>query len=324
MSDKSLFDFSGNVQFASEEPRHFSMMPQILDYLTYIDETIDPETQETIYTRKRLTPTEKEVYRVLKYRAGTTKCFRSTVDLAAQVGCSKNTIVEAKRALAMPFEQLEGNPLIYIEEKYVRTMEEDVCINKKCIHLISVVNIWHYNNAFLDQLDHSNPVFPKRNEEVPKEDAEIIIEKLSQDGAVNFVHNSEAHPKNEPCPEAHPKNEPCSPGGPSQNWDLNKYHINKDHCSKTDTTAEAVSRCLLNELNVDDCFFSTNKAFDWLQVFGFKEKYAQQIIKKYSLNILKLAALYVQSMSRKKTLKSLTGYFILTLQNRWYLPQPKA
>ena len=120
-SVNSFSDSNNSVQFASDEPRHYDRVPSIIDHLTYIHEEINEETNERIYSRRRLTPIEKELYRVLRYRAGSGVCFRDTDDLAAHVGCGKNTITEAKKSLSMPMEQLEGEALINIEIRYTRT-----------------------------------------------------------------------------------------------------------------------------------------------------------------------------------------------------------
>ena len=319
INQESLLDYNGTVEFASAEPRHFDMFPSILDHLTYIDEEIDITTGERRYYRKRLTPTEKEVYRVLRYRAGRGKCFRSTEDLAAHVNCSPTLIVQSKKILQMPFEQLEGSPLIHVEEKYTRTMEGDKCINKKPVHLITVLNIWAFNNAFMDRLDHSNPEFPKRKEEILKEDAEIIIERLSQSGPVKIVHNSGAHSKNDMSQEAHSKINTSSLGSSFQNWNVNKYKKNKDHCLETDPTAEAVTNCLFKDMIVSDCFESPLKAKEALEIIGLPIKLVRYFLKKYDLSSLRETAYYVQSMLNKKEVKNIAGYYRLTLENRWYL-----
>ncbi|MGD8305121.1 MAG: hypothetical protein PVF17_00575 [Ignavibacteria bacterium] len=318
-NQESLLDYNGNVEFASSEPRHYDRVPSILDHLTYIAEEIDTTTGERRYYRRRLTPTEKEVYRVLRYRAGSSKCFRSTEDLASHVGCGKNTITESKRILQMPFEQLEGSPLIHVEEKYTRTMDGDKCINKKPVHMITVLNIWAYNNAFMDRVDHKNLDFPERKQEIPKEEAEWIIERLAQPGPVKIVHNSGGHPEKETSFEANTEKGKCSLGGSSRKRDVNKEHINKDHCLITDPPSADGRNCLFKEISVSDCFDNPQKALETLEFIGIPIKIARKFLKTYPLSALRETAYYVQGMMKKKPVKSIPGYYRMALEKNWYL-----
>jgi hypothetical protein len=340
-------DISGYAEFAQIEPRHYDRVPSIIDHLTYIDEQIDEKSGEHTYTRKRLTPTEKELYRILRYRAGTGACWRNVQDLADHVGCAPNTITEAKKVLSMPFEQLEGNPLIYIEERMVMTTRDEKNINKRPVHAITIGEIWRFNNAFMDNLydaekqrktqEKINQVnrkfgreeievdeeykFPKRKKRLTKREGELAIERLGQPGPVKLVHNLEAHLKNKTSLEAHLKNETGSLEGSSQICDVNKEHRNKDHCLKTDTKANALARCFLDKSIVEECFSSQAKAVDSLQLFGIKISKAKQLVSTHSLDELILSFYYVKDRLKKNVLKSsIVGYFINTLEQRWYQP----
>jgi len=313
----------GQAVFADIEPRHYDRVPSIIDHLTYIVEAADEQTGEIHYERRRLTPTEKELYRILRYRAGSGACWRDTRDLADHVGCSPTTIVEAKKALASPFEQLGGDPLIYIQEKRVRTLEGEKTINRKTVHLITIAGIWRYNNAFMDGLDQKDIHFPKRKAAITAREAEIALEKMRQPSVVECVHNLGAHTKTDTSPKAHTKSGTSPLGGSYQNCYVNKDNEDKDHCLKTDPTAEAVARMCLTDIDVEDCFVSEAKTCDWLQCFGFNLKKVDELFNRYSRDQFKLATLYLRKiLDNGKPIKSLTGYFLLVLEKRWYMPKP--
>lgn len=343
-------DIGGYAEFAQIEPRHYDRVPSIIDHLTYIDEQIDDETGERTYTRKRLTPNEKELYRILRYRAGTGACWRNVHDLANHVGCAPNTITEAKKVLAMPFEQLEGNPLIHIQERMVMTTKDGKNINKRPVHVITLGEIWRFNNAFMDHLYETekqrkvqlqiNEVnrefgreeveieeeyrFPKRKTKLTKNEGELAIERLGQPGPVKLVHNLGPHRKNKTSREAHRKNDTSSPEGSSQNCDVNKDKRNRDHCLETNTKANALAKCFLDKSNVEECFASESKAYDSLQLFGIKAKKASQLVELHSPQELQLAMWYVKDQLNKNAVKStIVGYFINALEKGWYQPNLK-
>ena len=121
MSSKQSFnslEVMGTYIEAMENPnpRHFEMIPDILDYLTYIERSVDKEGN-VIYQRKRLRPIEKDLYRILSKAAGQNGCWKSTQTLAEQVNVSVGAIVEAKKILSQSFEQLDGKPLISIQKR---------------------------------------------------------------------------------------------------------------------------------------------------------------------------------------------------------------
>lgn len=315
-----LLESGGFAEFASDEPRHYDRVPSVIDHLTYVDEEVD-ESGVITYYRKRLTPIEKELYRVLRYRAGSNACWRNVEDLASHVGCGKNTITQAKRVLAMPFEQLEGNPLIFVEERMVKTVRDDVTINKRPVHIITIFNIWRHNNAFMDMYDHKESQFPERKERIEKCEAEIIIERMSQPGKVETVHNLGGHHQKGRSRGPHHKRGTSSPESSSLKRDVNKDNITKDHCSGTKTKAEALARCFLEDENVYECFDSQHDALVSLQKFGLTADVSRKLVGKHSPGQILSAVVHLIERRKKKPVrKTILGYFLQILENKWYEP----
>ena len=336
---------NGYAVLTETEAKHYDRVPSIIDHLTYIEESTDEESGKTTFIRKRLTPTEKELYRILRYRAGENKCWRNVHDLASHVGCAPDTITAAKRTLSMPFEQLEGNPLIHIEEKMILTKRDGKNINKRPVHIITIGPVWIFNNAFManyyeeertrkfqkelnekfkengmefDPLDEEEVSFPRRKVLLSLEEAELAIEKMGQQGKLETVHNLGPSPKKRRSFGPPPKKRRSSPGGSSQNQDVNNNKENNSHCLRTDPTAEAVARCFFKNENVEDCFGSEASSFDALQRMGFSHEVASRLVKK-PIDELLLSAIYVkEKLENNKITSSITGYFLRTLENKWY------
>lgn len=166
------------VAFQNSDPKHFDMVPEILDYLTYLDTSTNEETGEITYYRKSLTSCEINFYRIIKQRAGSiNKSWAEGKDYARQMKCSENSITKYKRILQMPFEQLEANPLIHIETQY--TMQErngNPYPEEK--HIISGIHIWNYNNAFMATCERGN--FPEKCIQITAEEYQLSYEKMHQ------------------------------------------------------------------------------------------------------------------------------------------------
>lgn len=342
-------DHTQTIEFASDEPRHFDMMPSILDYLTYIEEEVDEKTGERRFFRKRLKPVDKELYRVLRFRAGKGACWRDTKDLAAHVNAAPDTISKSKKVLSMPFEQLEGQSLISVNEKRIPTRKNGKNINKRPVHCITITNIWRYNNSFMDKVrdmekersfqealwtqmeipeeewePRNVPSFAPPKVEISHKEAEIAMERMMQDGLVAIVHNLGVEPKNRTSKEVEPKNRTSSPGGSSQNWDVNKYNSYKHHCIKTNTKAKALAIALLTSSVVEEELSSYQGTLQWLQKFGYKRKIAKDLLEEFTIQQIQLTAWYVQEQLTKEGAKekqNILGYFLSVLKNRYYEPK---
>ena len=146
---QSLAEYVNNF---TDEPADHELKPQILNHLTYIEESTDNEGNRVFY-RKRLKASYKEVYMVIKQIAGSEVCCKTEEYIANLAGCSQETVSQAKKVFQMPFEQLDGKPLMTIEERRVMTTRNSddgvKNVNKRPVHVCSVNSIWQYNNAFM-------------------------------------------------------------------------------------------------------------------------------------------------------------------------------
>ena len=345
--------------FAIQEPKWYERIASIIDYLTYISEETDKEGN-TKYFRRRLSPLEKDLYRIIRQRSngGDGKCSAGSQTLASQVGCGKNTISLAKKVLEMPFEQLGGNSLIEITEKQVKRIGEKGPFEVKQ-HVISVSHIWSWNNAFSKMRPDS---YPSTYEELTKDQAELAIERMNQRNIFEFVHKEGGHPSNR-----------TSGGGSSYQRDVNKPLNNKTSCykkehpptesdlsfrdssvsfvsyskqkenetidfekaldsalqtdkEKSDLSKNALARSVLLSLDLEEAFKSEYSAMHHLQSLGFTEKVTNKLMQK-GLDSLYLAAAYVkraiENPKKKKEIGAINGYFITVLEKKWYLPKQK-
>lgn len=130
------------IHFENEEPSSFTMIPNILSYLTYTD----PDTGEI----KKLSVYARELYRIIRMHAGNKGlCWANRDNLAEECGMSAGSVTNAKRILQMPFHQLDGNPLIRIEKKSKYTHKNEERVNKTEYDCITILNIWKWNNAYM-------------------------------------------------------------------------------------------------------------------------------------------------------------------------------
>ena len=202
--------------FKNSEPENYERVPDILDYLTYIAEKIDKKTEKKIYERKRLLPADKELYRIIKRAAVKGGCWKTCKTLAWEMNCSVGLIVKSKKNLSQAFEQLDGKPLIYIEERMIYTKDtEGKNINKRPNHFISLLpTIWNYNNAFMGiyrEIDYKKEY---KTGVLTEREAMLAIEILGQKPIVHKLGH--VHHMNEPggarSPHEHAQGGARSPG----------------------------------------------------------------------------------------------------------------
>lgn len=197
------------------EPSHYERMADCLDFITYISEIRNPETGEIIYQRKRLTPLEKDIYRIIKRSARDTVCFKGRDLLAFEANCSTGSITNAKRTLQMPFEQLDGESLISIEKRRVATYKNDKQINTRPNDVIFITPIWGKNREIMTHI-FSSPENKRQYKEqykcgeLSKREAEVLIEKIRQSIQEKNVHNSGAREKFDSARGAEKKNDSAS------------------------------------------------------------------------------------------------------------------
>ena len=140
------------INFQNPEPRYYSRIPHILDHLTY--EETDPKTGEK--SVKRLSVYAKELYRIIKSIAGEQgagACWMNRTKLAELCNMSSASITNAKKELQQAFHQLDGNPLIKIEERKRQGVSESNTNYKTIYHCITILDIWRWNAAFMATKD---------------------------------------------------------------------------------------------------------------------------------------------------------------------------
>lgn len=320
------------VDSCTPEPRHYERIPAILDYLTYIEQELDEETGELNWYRKRLTPTQKDIYRIVKQKCqgGQSVCFATQKHIADQAECSNNAVVEASRVFSLAFEQLDGSPLVLCEKKYVLTKRskedgQDVKVNKRPVNISSLVDVWRWNNAFMDTADRTK--FPERKQRITEKEAELSIEKMRQQSISSAVHNSGAELKNQHSPKAQLKNQRSAQGsrsGSVENSTVFKQHVPIQHASKRqDTTAEPVSavQIALLRSDVGVAFTSESSAVAWLGQFGFQRKAITELMN-YPLHELHAGVIHARRTLDKNGFKgTATGFLISTMKNKWWMPK---
>jgi len=310
------------------EPSHYEQKPQILNHLTYIEESTDKEGN-TVYYRKRLKAAYKEIYIVMKEIAGQAVCFKTEEYIANMAGCSQETVSQAKKVFQLPFEQLDGRALMTVEEKRVTTTKKELGgeerkINKRPVHVCGINWIWPYNKAFMAAKREAKDyeVAPMK-EKLTKEEAELAIERMSQKSVVDHVHNLGAEPKKRDYPKAEPKKRFSPPGGRPEKTGRHKTPRQNPFVKEQDPMAKAMQLSLINQNNVEECFASQHKANEFLEIFGFKQSVITQLFGKYNLHDM-LASLYYlkKQMAQGKVNTSITGYYLKTLENRWFVGKP--
>ena len=138
------------IHLENEEPSFYCMIPHLISYLTY--DFIDKDGKKEV---RKLSLVARELYRVIKQTAGDRgKCWRDTDGLAELCGMSVGSVVNAKKELQQNFHQLNNTPLITVVESKKANFKNDKCVNKSPSHIITVKNIWGFNNAYMSTLKY--------------------------------------------------------------------------------------------------------------------------------------------------------------------------
>jgi hypothetical protein len=306
---KDSFDIA--LEFAinleNDEPKHYERIPAILDYLTYIKRTKNKDGSIT-YERKRLDVYAKELYRILKRSAGNTACWKGRDALAYEVNCSTGKITDSKNCLSESFEQLNGKSLINIEEKRMYTTIDNKIINKKPIHVITLHNIWNFNNAFIGS---QKDVEPLKLGVLSQKEAEIAIEKMYQ---TQNVHKSGAPSPHDYVGGASAPNDNATQRAESPH-DINHtpYSQTPFQCLSY-PDANASQLCLLNKDEGSMRMNSEIDAVQWLVDFGINNKVAGEIVHRMKFPHVKRKIIeFMRTWRDLKITKSLTGKLISIL-----------
>lgn len=309
------------------EPSHYERKPQILNHLTYIEESVDKEGNR-LFHRKRLKAAYKEVYLVIKEIAGQKVCFKTEEYIANLAGCSQETVAQAKKVFQNAFEQLDGKALMTIEDRRVMTTAKDgrggvKNVNKRPVHVCGINWIWEYNKAFMKtKRDRKDYTVAPMKEQLSEKEAELAIERMSQKSVVELVHKDGAKPKKRSSPIAEPKKRSSSPGGRPEKSGRHKTPIQNPFVKEQDPTAKAIQLSLINQKNVEECFSSQHKANEFLQILGIKQEEITRLFSNYNLHEMLSSLLYMRKQLETKKIKTtVTGYFLSILNGSWWKPK---
>lgn len=286
------------LHFQNSEPKYYSRIPHILDHLTY-DET-DPETGNVII--KRLSIYAIQLYRVIKTIAGDEgACWQHRDKIAERANMSAGSVTKAKEELQKSFHQLDGSPLIKVEE-----VKKTSQTNGTVYHKLFILDIWKWNNAFMATLS-----FHKKEALSPNDTAKPALSP------------------NDTAPQG-----ALSPGDTTKNKQ-NKNPLSKEQ-QPADESASVRSCCPLDmsisSVSVDpppsEIPEDKLQAFNWFTKIGCDIQSALYFIKTFTEEDIRSASQYVeQQLLRKKqkneTIPNIIGYLRRTLENRWWIPRPK-
>lgn len=324
-SQKEKFTDAYTARFQIQNPTYFDMIPAIIDHLTYVDSEVDEKTGKTTWYRKRLTPTDKELYRVLVQSAGNQNtCWKNGDVLAAQVGCGKNTITNSKIALNQSFEQLDGISLIDIYKTRTGTKDKETgkIINTKPKDIITVNYIWDYNNAWPEIREKE---FQPMKQEISVQEAEIAIEKMRNPAMRETVDNYVADPQSGTCGGGHIPNQGQAPRGHIPNQGRKQITLITDpNVHETKSSVEAASLAFPS-LDLLGSFSSECRAVKWLTQLGISKAMIKKLRIADELNVLMRTAEYlIQKWKssyedpKKPIITNLSGYYMKIYESGWY------
>lgn len=282
MNPSEIYAFN----FQNPEPKYYTRVPNIIDHLTYKIE------KDGIMITKRLSIYAKELYRIIRMIASDSGAdWHTTESLAEIIGCSTGSIVNAKKELLMPMDQLDGKSLIIETRKQIHKTVNDKHISTTlCTRMI--VDIWKWNNAFM-----------------------ATIKNQIKYGRPPDSRDESANPPDS-CDESAPQG-PDSYGEPNNNKENNNPLFKEQK-----PTAVAVPVCSSKEKMSD----VNLKAFNWLLKIGCDIQAATHFINTYSTKDISEASKYVEkkyekNKREKKQTYNLIGYLRKTLENKWWIPK---
>lgn len=285
------------IALENSHPSNFTMVPGIIDYLTYDD--VDLKTGKSHV--KRLSVFSAHLYRILIQIGGEEHItWKKSESLAEIANMSLGMIVKCKRELQQKFHQLEGNPLIDVSEHKKSNIKDGIKTCGFVYHKINVKNIWGFNRAF------------------------FLLKKLN----VKTDSPHESAGVSDSCGESPPPAD--SPHESASRRTDSLHERNNIQCSKTplfkkqQSTASADSVCPSNLANVvEDKKLSW---FNFLLKIGFDTLSATGIISSYEIEDIRQAVLYTEKQKeinkkKNKPMPNLLGYIRKTLENRWWIPK---
>jgi hypothetical protein len=275
-------------QFQNPEPKYYTRMPNIIDHLTY---TVIENGKKKV---KRLSIYAKELYRIIRMIASDKgACWNTAESLALKIGCSVGSVVNAKKELLMPMDQLDGSPLVIETRKKILKTKPD---GKKFATVLctrTVIDIWKWNNAFMATVSFQN-------------------QYGNTDSCGESVDNTDS------CGES------VSLGTDSCGEGNNNPPKKNPLFKEQQPTASADSVCL-SKIQKKALLFSEDRtsAFNWMVSKGCEEKAAYAMAKDFTPQEIDLASKYVVSQEKKnkakgKKLDNPWGYFTQTLRGKYW------
>jgi hypothetical protein len=283
------------IAFQNSEPKHYTRVPNIIDHLTY-----DAMDSEGNVIKKRLSVFAKELYRILRMIANDYgACWMNRDNLAELANMSTGSITNAKKELEQKFHQLDGQPLINIEENQKSTK-----VNGTTYHKITIIDIWKWNNAFMSAFN-----FQKK-----------YGAPSPHDGANPAPSPHDGPPREAPSPH-----------------DTNNNQTNKNHLSKEQqpTPAGSLVASLVSLYTKKDPLYPSDqqkhfkerlfpsgqqkRAYDWLVGEGCFEPTAYKISITYSSDDICKASNYTNEMHKKSKKDNKWGYLQQTLKNKYWM-----
>lgn len=275
-------------QFQNPEPKFYTRVPNIIDHLTYSIE----ENGKII--KKRLSIYAKELYRIIRMIASDDgACWNSTESLAEKIGCSVGSVVNAKKELLMPMDQLDGSALVIETRKKLLKTKSDGSRFATVLCTRTIIDIWRWNNAFMATVKYHNQYGSTDS------CGESVDGTDSCGESVSLGTDSCGEGNNIPC-------------------NNNPLYI-KQH-----PTAEAASVCLSkDEKKKMSLSEAQRKSYEWMLLNGFDEKTSFSTALNFTPQQIEFSSKYIEDQQQKKKAKGLKvdniwGYFIQVLKGRYW------
>ncbi len=278
MTNNSYEEFA--CAFDCHEPNNYTRTPNIIDHLTYDD--IDEETG--LVTVKRLSVYAAHLYRVIRSIAGQENItWRSAEKLAELANMSEGQVSKCKKELQKSFHQLDGKPLIKIEEREKTKLKDGKKLNGTIYHVIIVLSIWNHNRVFflLQKFKKNEAGFPQK----PADEAGFRREDAPQEAGF------------------------LSEGNNIQD----KIPLSKEQDSAE--TALVVSSNTKKRLFPSD---EKKRVYEYLLKEGCQESTAYTICLKYSVEEFSNSLNYTNKIFKKNPKNNRWGYLQSVLKNKYW------
>lgn len=275
-------------QFQNPEPKFYTRVPNIIDHLTY--EVVVKGKK----VRKRLSVYAKELYRIIRMIASDNgACWNSTQSLAKKIGCSVGSVVNAKKELLMPMDQLDGSPLVIETRKKLLKKNPDGTNFATILCTRTIIDIWKWNNAYMATLKYQNQYGSTDSYDESVDSTDSCSESV-------FLGTDSCGERN--------------------NISLNKIPLFKEQQPTADADPVCLSKMEKKRMSLSD---SQIKVLDYLIKEGLEEKASLDIARKFNSEELKEALKYCIEQFKKnknkgKQVPNRWGYLRSCLNGRYW------